>query len=104
MHAASRPPVYSPSQQLPARASSRRSPGKIVERFREITARMRRLIGGENASAMILEDFRRGCRRHRRLIEAPAKMLARRAAADGQAVVGQDFIVQAIDQPMLIHQ
>src|SRR5512144_1293317 len=104
MRAASRPPGYSPSQQLPGRASCRRSPGKIVERFREITARMRRLIGRENASAMVLENFRRRCRCHRRLIERPAKMLARMAAADRQAVVVQHFIVEAMDQPMLIHQ
>jgi len=37
---------------LPARASCRRSPGKVIERFREIAARTGRLISGEHASAI----------------------------------------------------
>ena len=65
---------------------------------------MRRLIGRENTSAMILENFRRsGCCR-RRLIERPAKVLARMPAADRQAVVVEHFIVEAIDQPVLVRQ
>src|SRR6187551_403153 len=104
MRAASHPPACSPSQQLPARASCRRSPGKIVERFREIAPRMRRLIGRENTTAMVLENFRRSGCRYRCLIERPAEMLACMAAADRQAVVAQHFIVETIDQSMLIQQ
>ena len=65
---------------------------------------MRRLIGREYASAMVLENFWRSYRCRRRMIERPAKVLARMAAADRQAVVVQHFIVEAIDQPMLINQ
>src|SRR4029079_2834778 len=104
MHAASRPPACSSSLQRLARVSCRGSPGKIVERLREITARMRWLVGRENAAAMILENFRwSGCRCCR-VLERPAEILACMPAADLGPVVVQHFIVETIDQSVLIHQ
>ena len=64
---------------------------------------MRRLIGRENASAMIFENFWRCRRCRRRLIERPAKVLACMPSPDRQAVVVQHLVVETIDQPVLIH-
>src|SRR4051794_35011774 len=72
-----------------------------VEGLGKMTVDQRRRLGRQHALAM---GFQQGLRRTRRRgggIEAPAEMLARMPAADGDAMMRQHLVIERRDQRLL---
>src|SRR5262249_62343927 len=75
--------------------------GKISVRIGQVTADRDRILGGQHARAMCLEQGLRCARRFGRGIEGPAEMLARMASTAGAAVMRKHLLVEPVDDDEL---